>query len=128
MIIVNGTLYLPYAWYIILSLNQFFIIKILHYWFLAKNIGNYIKYDIFLNFGFTEKMIFPQIVGNQRNMIFTLSAFTKMLFFMQCEIKPVLTLNKTIYVEFIVLELSKSLMYDFSYNKFWCWIVFYWHR
>ena len=63
-------------------------------------------------------MIFPQIVGNQRNMIFTLSAFTKMLFFMQCEIKPVLTLNKTIYVEFIVLELSKSLMYDFSYNKF----------
>ena len=32
------------------------------------------------------------------------------------EIKPVLTLNKPIYVEFAVLELRKWLMYDFYYN------------
>ena len=32
------------------------------------------------------------------------------------EIKPVLTLNKPIYVGYAVLELSKWLMYDFYYD------------
>ena len=48
-----------------------------------KHIRNYIKYDIFFDFCFTEN-IFPSIIENPENMIFTLSIFSKMLFFMQC--------------------------------------------
>ena len=54
------------------------------YSFVAKNIGNYRKYDIFFNFRFTGNMIFPSIAEKQENMIFTLSVFAKALFFMQC--------------------------------------------
>ena len=32
------------------------------------------------------------------------------------EIKPVLMLNKTIYVGFTALELNKRMMFDFEYN------------
>ena len=46
-----------------------------------KNIGSYRKYDIFFNFHFTNNMIFPSIAENSEKMIFTLSVFTKMLFF-----------------------------------------------
>ena len=83
MIIVNAILYLSSAWYSILSFNQLFIIEIVPYSFVAKNIGNYRKYDIFFNFRFTQNMIFPLIAENQENMIFTLNVFTKMLLFMK---------------------------------------------
>ena len=79
MIIVNAILFLSSAWYSILSFNHFFC----HY--LALLVC-YEKYDIFFNFRFTEN-IFPSIAENQENKIFTLSVFTKMLFFMQCFIE-----------------------------------------
>ena len=82
MIIVNAILYLSSAWYGILSVNKFFIIKTLPYLFVTKNIGNYRKY-IFFNSRSTENMILTSIAENQENKIFTLSVFAKILFFMQ---------------------------------------------
>ena len=84
MIIINAILYLSSAYYSILLFNQLFIIEILPYWFVARNIGNYRKYHIVFNFRFTGNMMSPSITENQENMIYTLRVFTKMLFFMQC--------------------------------------------
>ena len=108
MIIANAILQLSSTWYIILSFNQCFIIKILPYWFVAKNIENYRKYGIFFNFRFTEN-IFLSIAENQDNMIFTLSVFTKMLFFMQCYVRQV-------FQNFLHSPLSKIAMYEFWYD------------
>ena len=84
MIIVNTILYLSSAWFSILSFNYIFIM--FPYLFVAKNIGNYGKHDIFFNFRFTGKIIFPSIAECQENVIFTLSGFTKVLFFKQCDL------------------------------------------
>ena len=108
MIIANAILQLSSTWYIILSFNQCFIIKILPYWFVAKNIENYRKYYIFFNFRFTEN-IFSSIAENQDNMIFTLSVFMKMLFFMQCYVRQV-------FQNFLHSPLSKIAMYEFWYD------------
>ena len=61
MINFNAILYLSSARYSILWFNQLFIIAVLPYWYVAKNIGNYRKYDIFFNFRFTEIWYFRQL-------------------------------------------------------------------
>ena len=109
MIIVNAILYLSSAQYSILSFNQLFIIEILPYWFVAKNIGNYRKYDIFFNFRFTGNMIFPSIAENQGNMIFTLSVITKMLFFMQC---------RELHIMQLILNIEKPTTQTYFQKKF----------
>ena len=70
-----------------------------------------------------RKRISDKIVNNEKNFLkhvskptfITLKIFDKYYAAIQ-ETKPVLTINKPIYVGFTVLELSKSLMYDFHYN------------
>ena len=42
--------------------------------------------------------------------------FNNFFFFAIHEIKPVLALNKPVYVGFIILDLSKYLMYEFHYK------------
>ena len=66
MIIVNAILYLSPAWYS--SIESNILIDLLRE--ISTNI----------NFLFTENIIFPSIAENEENIIFMLSAFTKMLF------------------------------------------------
>ena len=70
-----------------------------------------------------RKRISVKIVSNEKDFLkqFSKPAFISRKIFDKNyaaihEIKPVLTLNKPIYVGFTVLELSKWLMYDFHYN------------
>ena len=109
MIIVNAILYLSSAHYSILSFNQLFIVEILPYWFVAKSIRYYRKYDIFFNFRFTGNMIFPSIVENQENMIFTLSVIMKMLFFMQC---------RELHIMQLILNIEKPTTQTYFQKKF----------
>ena len=68
--------------------------------------------------GNLRKRINIRLVNNEKD--FVLTHITHKIFDKSYaaihETKPVLTLNKPIYVGFTVLELSKWLMYDFHYN------------
>ena len=50
---------------------------------LLRKISEIIENIFFFNFRFKGNMVFLSIAENQENMIFTLSVFTKMLFFIQ---------------------------------------------
>ena len=63
---------------------------------LVNNAKDYVRYISKLSF--VSKKIFNKI------------------FFAIHEIKPVLVLNKQVYVGFIILDLSKYLMYEFHYK------------
>ena len=63
---------------------------------LVNNAKDYVRYISKLSF--VSKKIFNKI------------------FFAIHEIKPVLALNEQVYVEFIILDLSKYLMYEFHYK------------
>ena len=70
-----------------------------------------------------RKRISVRIVNNERDFLKHVSkpTFVSRKIFDKTyaaihEIKPVLTLNKQVYVGFTFLELSKWLMYDFHYN------------
>ena len=93
MIIVNVILYLSSTWYSILSFNQSFLSKSCSTDLLQK-ISEIIENMIFFfNFCFTENIIFPSIAESEENMIFTLSLFTKMLFFMHNIVSFVLSMR-----------------------------------
>ena len=70
-----------------------------------------------------REIISVRIVNNEKELLnhvskstFTFKKIFDKYYAAIDEIKPVLTLNKPIYVGFIVLKLSKWLMYDFHYN------------
>ena len=52
-------------------------------------------------------------MGNKTNDVVP---YRNLQLYLSLEMKPVLKLNKPIYVGYTVLELSKWLMYDFRYN------------
>ena len=84
MVTVNTILCLSSAWYSFLSFNKFFYQNFAPFGLLWK-ISEIIQNMIFtLVFFFTKNMIFPSIAKNAENIIFTLSVFSKILFFMQC--------------------------------------------
>ena len=58
------------------------------------------------------KKLIPNL-GNKTNDVVH---YRNLQLYLSLEMKPVLKLNKPIYVGYTVLELSKWLMYDFRYN------------
>ena len=85
--------------------------------------------------GILRKIINIKLINNAKDYVKCISKpifvsqkiFSKNLVAIH-EIKPVLTLNKPIYVGFSILELGKSLMYEFHYNyiknKFYADLLF----
>ena len=67
-----------------------------------------------------RKRISVKLVNNAKEYVRCISFVSQKIFSKKFvaihEIKPVLTLNKPIYVGFSILDLSKLLMYEFHYK------------